>query len=1271
MSPSSDLLQESKDFVHEIANVPAVALNDSRVIRAVEEYLACLETGPAPDRQEFLARYPEIATALAKCLDGLEFVHGVAPQLSGASPGQLLSAAPEFQSEVSLGDFRILREIGRGGMGVVYEAQQISLKRRVALKVLPFAAVLDPRQLQRFQNEAQTAACLHHTNIVPVFTVGCERGVHYFAMQYIDGETLDRVIQNLRRQQRLHSAAKEEGPRNQPTTAHSPAPPTSAPPSAETVQPVQASLSTERSIASREFFQSVARLGIQAAEGLDHAHQQGILHRDIKPANLLLDLRGNLWITDFGLARFQKDARLSMTGDLVGTLRYMSPEQALAKRVVVDHRTDIYSLGVTLYELLTLEPAFRGSDREELLRQVAFEEPRSPRRLNKSIPAELETIVLKATEKNPAERYATAQELADDLRRFVEDKPIRAKRPTLVQRAAKWRRRHPAVVWSTLVITLILVASLGWIVRDWQVRRTEAEAQVVEALEVAEPRLLQGNPYDRELVSAARRAEAQLAGGVVREQLRHQVVQLLADMKMLEKLEEIGLMRMKIADTAYAEAFREYGIDVEALSVQDAAERIRQRAIGLPLAIALDDWALIRAGGTNWKPLLEVAREVDPDPWRCAIREARVSGKKEDLKRLVASEPISKLPATTLSELALLFGKEGGSTAQLIVAALREGQHRSPADYGVNFQLAWFLAEEMKPPQLDEAIGFYRAALALRPQSYGIRLNLSKILHENNRLDEDILYCKEAIDLIPDASGAYQNLAIALHGKGRVDEAIACYRKAIHYGKQQDPDLHYMLGGPLADKGQLDEAIVAYKEAIRLRPDFPAACTNLGSALIKKGAVDEAIAYLKQAIALKPNGPIAHSNLGDALRRKGQLDEAIAHCREAIRLDKDFALAHSNLGVALRDKGQLDEAIAEFREAIKLKPDDAEAYGLLGKALHDKGQPDEAITCLRKAVTLNKDGPAAYNDLGAALRFKGHSDEAIACYQKAIRLKPDLAVPHSNLGLTLRDKGQLDEAIAEFRKAIELKPDVAEAYGLLGKALHDKGQPDEAITCFRKAVTLDKDSPGAHIDLGTALDYNGQSDEAIACYQKAIHLKPDFAMAHSNLGCSLYHQGRWAEADAAFRDALRLDPNAPFSNGDLGWFRANCPDVRFRNIQEAVQLAKKATELQPGKGEHWLALGVAHYRAGQFQEAIADLQKPKQLRARETTTSWLFLAMAHWQLGDKEQARKLYNQASDWLEKNQPENVEELRRFRAEAAALLEIEELPKPQEVQGMPKKP
>ncbi len=372
---------------------------------------------------------------------------------------------PEPGAETGvLGDFRILGEIGRGGMGVVYEAEQISLGRRVALKVLPFAAALDPRQLQRFKVEAQAAAQLHHTHIVPIFSVGVERGVHYYAMQFIEGRTLAEVIRELRRLQGL--APNQEGspaadrhpagPAEVPAPGRSDAPesPTQEAPApivanrAEAVEsgPRPEILSSGSSIRSRAFFQAAARLGIQAAEALEYAHSLGVVHRDIKPANLLLDARGQLWVTDFGLAQVQAEGglNLTLTGDVLGTLRYMSPEQALGRRTLVNHRTDLYSLGVTLYELLTLHPAIEGTDRQEILRRIAFEETPGLRRHNPEVPRELETIVLKAIAKEPEGRYTTAQELADDLKRFLEHKPILARRPSLVERAAKWAGVTPS-----------------------------------------------------------------------------------------------------------------------------------------------------------------------------------------------------------------------------------------------------------------------------------------------------------------------------------------------------------------------------------------------------------------------------------------------------------------------------------------------------------------------------------------------------------------------------------------------------------------------------------------------------------------------------------------------------------------------------------------------------------------------------------------------------------------------------------------------------------
>jgi serine/threonine protein kinase len=373
------------------------------------------------------------------------------------------------------------------------------------LKVLPFAATFDAKHLQRFRHEAQAAAHLHHTNIVPVYAVGCERGVHFYAMQLIDGQSLDVLVRQLRQKAGIGPLEADSGDTSSLSRGRSPA--SSIPSSIDTTKnwtPVlsgdatgipraagdnrtgatktqlSAHFSSYRTGKERELYRTIARCMVQAAEALEYAHKQGIVHRDIKPANLLIDVRENVWITDFGLAHFHDAPGLTQTGDVLGTMRYMSPEQASGQRVVLDHRTDIYSLAATFYELLTLRPVFAGSTRHSLLSDVLNRDPRSPRSIDRRIPGELDIILRKALGKNPADRYASAQELADDLHRFLRDEPIHAKPPSLTERIRKWSRRHSSLVAAgVLVMFLSLVGSLAanWFITSADERTKAALAQ--------------------------------------------------------------------------------------------------------------------------------------------------------------------------------------------------------------------------------------------------------------------------------------------------------------------------------------------------------------------------------------------------------------------------------------------------------------------------------------------------------------------------------------------------------------------------------------------------------------------------------------------------------------------------------------------------------------------------------------------------------------------------------------------------------------------------
>ncbi len=354
----------------------------------------------------------------------------------------------------TLGPFEILREIGRGGMGVVFEARQRGLDRRVALKVLPSGGLLDDAAIQRFQNEAKAVASLHHSNIVPLFELGEADGVRYYAMQLIEGRPLDQVIRDLR---------DSEGSRTFDSLVGASAVRTAA----EVDLAASSSRSSSRP-APRRAQAAIARIGLQVAEALVAAHRQEILHRDIKPSNLILDESGRVWVTDFGLARLA-ESDLTRSSDFLGTLRYMSPERFDGQG---DDRVDVYALGATLYELAALRPAFPGSDQIELLDRIRKEAPPPLDGLVPDLPRDLQTIIETCLAKEPARRYRTARDLADDLQRYLESRPIRARRASMLERLVFWSRRNPA---AALLLAFLLLVSVGAAIAATQFARQSEE----------------------------------------------------------------------------------------------------------------------------------------------------------------------------------------------------------------------------------------------------------------------------------------------------------------------------------------------------------------------------------------------------------------------------------------------------------------------------------------------------------------------------------------------------------------------------------------------------------------------------------------------------------------------------------------------------------------------------------------------------------------------------------------------------------------------------
>ncbi len=465
---------------------------DDLLDKIVADYTRRTREGRAPEIAIYKRKYPTLAEEIEDILSSVAMIEGLKIE-TNQEDGLKVKKNSDLSEMKQLGDYVIIREVGRGGMGVVFEAVHQSLGRRVALKVMLEKELESEKHIARFRREAQAAARLHHTNIVSVFGVGESNGYHFYVMEYIDGISLKSAVRSL-------TGIRESEFKNQTVGDNGFSTASSTASNSELFLPPDLEDTEDASDQTQEVFapkvksrsgihgeqnryQWVGKIGAQVADALGYSHQMGILHRDIKPANLMLDDKGQVWITDFGLVKISDEASITQTGAVLGTPQYLAPESLKGK---YDQQSETYCLGLSLYELATLKPAFAPGSHAEVFHRIIHETAASPAKVDLSIPRDLATIIEKAINKDPKQRYQNAFDFRDDLRAFVEDRPISARRPSLIEQAMRWGRKNPlvaslAALSAALVCATAIIASSAWAVTNQAYSELQIESLKADA----------------------------------------------------------------------------------------------------------------------------------------------------------------------------------------------------------------------------------------------------------------------------------------------------------------------------------------------------------------------------------------------------------------------------------------------------------------------------------------------------------------------------------------------------------------------------------------------------------------------------------------------------------------------------------------------------------------------------------------------------------------------------------------------------------------------
>jgi tetratricopeptide (TPR) repeat protein/predicted Ser/Thr protein kinase len=1037
--------------------------------------------------------------------------------------------AAEAES-VRIAGYEVLGRLGKGGMGVVYQARQTALRRIVALKMILHADHAGDDERRRFQAEAETIARLQHPNIVQIYEVGQHDGVPYFSLEFCSGGSLEKQL---------------DGTPWEPKRA------------AELVEVL--------------------------ARAMQVAHQAEIIHRDLKPANVLLTADGTPKITDFGLVKRLDMPGQTQGGALVGTPSYMPPEQTGAGGGPVGPAADVYALGAILYELLSGRPPFKATTVMDTVLQVLREEPVPVRRLQPKTPRDIETICHKCLEKEPRKRYPSAAALAEDLRRFQDGEPVRARPVGPVGRLVKWARRKPAVAGLLALVLLVLAGGIVGTTTG-MVRALRERDQKDEALRQTRQAL---NTMTDEVVADLQGAQVQLTER--NRQFLNKVLDYHAAFaaaraddvegrhSRADGFFRVGEIRLYLGELPEAEtAFREAIALQKELAGDFPARLDFRRELGWSyhhLGMLL--WTVDRgkeaaeAQGESIALARQLVAESGLPQYRAdlansesslgtySFKELRFEEAEKHFREALAIEQqlVHEFPDVadyhhdlfhTYYHLGFLLSHSGRPEEAEKVCKEAEALHQRliprfrtrpefREDLGDTYMLLAVLLQSTRRPVEAEkawrqaksifkeisaefpARPYFRLKLGAADNNLGMLLVRSKRLKEAEEVWGETLALYKQLsteietraDFRLQVALGYHNLAALLHMVHRLKEAEESWHKAVEIARdlvQKHPkqtaylDVLVMSSGHLAlllcDTDRVPEGEKAWREVLELCRDvthdlaLSETYGNLGEAQEDMpGRREQTIAAYREAIRLNSANANAHYRLGNVLKANGQPEKAITEYREAIRLDKDFPQAHVNLGNILMDRKELEEAIAEFHAAIRTKDEFPEAYKAhhgLGNALMAKGQPKEAIAEYRTAIRLNKNFALAHYNLGNAL-FPKQLEEAISEYRTTIRLNKNYAEAHTNLGNSLARQGDLDEAIREYRTAIGINKDLFEAHVNLGFALTLIDQVDDAITECREAIRV-QNHPRAHDRLGLALQAKGRLHDAVDEYREAIRL---------------------------------------------------------------------------------------------------------------------------------------------------------------------------------------